>query len=130
MATTPSFTSTPRYAVASISTANTNRDGTGTIVSVATGVSAGTKVFEVVVQATATTTAGMVRLYVSTDSGSTWKLFDEVSISAATPSGTVKAQRVSTTYANFILPNSSTILGAAPHNAEAFNVIALAGDLT
>ena len=116
--------------MSSISTANTNRDGTGTITSVATGVAAGTKVFEVVVQATATTTAGMVRLFLSTDSGSTWKLFDEVAIAAATPSATVKGQRVSTTYANLILANSSTVIGASTHNAEAFNVVVLAGDLT
>lgn len=130
MATSPAFTSTPRYTQVSISTANTNRDGTGTIGSVITGVAAGTKIFEVVVQATGTTTAGMVRLFISTDSGSTWRLFDEVSISAATPSGTVKGTRVSTTYANLILPNASAQLGAATHNAESFQVVALAGDLT
>lgn len=130
MATSPAFTSTPRYASATVSAANTNRDGTGTIVSVLTGVAAGTKVFEVVVQATGTTTAGMVRLFVSTDSGTTWRLFDEVTIAAATPSGTVKATRVSTTYANLILANGSQVLGAATNNAESFAVIALAGDLT
>ena len=32
MATTPNFTSTSRLATASVSAANTNRDGTGTIV--------------------------------------------------------------------------------------------------
>lgn len=130
MATTPTFTSTPRYAQATVSAANTNRDGTGTIVSVITGASAGTKVFEVVTQATVTTTAGMVRLFISSDSGSTWRLFDEVSIAAATVSGTVKGNRVSTTYANLILPNASHQLGASTHNAESIQVIALAGDLT
>ena len=130
MASNPSFTSTPRYAQATVSTANTARDGTGTIVSIITGVTAGTKIFEVITQATVTTTAGMVRLFISSDSGSTWKLFDEVSIAAATVSGTVKGNRVSTTYANLILPNSSHQLGASTHNAESIHVIALGGDLT
>jgi len=130
MAANPSFTSTPRYAQGTVSTANTNRDGTGTIVSIITGVSAGTKIFEIITQATGTTTAGMVRLFVSTDSGSTWKLFDEVSIAAATPSATVKGNRVSTTYANLILPSSSHQLGASTHNAESIQVIVLGGDLT
>ena len=130
MATTPNFTSTSRLATAAVSTANTNRDGTGTIVSVITGVAAGTKVFEVDVTMTVTSTAGMVRLFLSSDSGSTWKLFDEVAIAAATASASVKATRVATQYTNLILPSASWILGASTHNAEASVVTALGGDLT
>lgn len=130
MATTPNFTSTSRLATASVSAANTNRDGTGTIVTVLTGVAAGTKVFEVDVQMTVTSTAGMVRLFLSSDSGATWKLFDEVAIAAATASASVKATRVATQYTNLILPSASWVLGAATHNAEASVVTALGGDLT
>ena len=130
MATTPNFTSTSRLATAAVSTANTNRDGTGTIVSVLTGVAAGTKCFEVVVQMTVTSTAGMVRLFLSSDTGSTWKLFDEVAIAAATVSASVKGTRVATQYTNLILPSASWILGASTHNAEASVVTALGGDLT
>lgn len=130
MATTPNFTSTSRLATASVSAANTNRDGTGTIVTVLTGVAAGTKVFEVDVQMTVTSTAGMVRLFLSSDTGATWKLFDEVAIAAATASASVKATRVATQYTNLILPSASWVLGAATHNAEASVVTALGGDLT
>ena len=130
MATTPNFTSTSRLATASVSAANTNRDGTGTIVTVLTGVAAGTKVFEVDVQMTVTSTAGMVRLFLSSDTGATWKLFDEVAIAAATVSASVKATRVATQYTNLILPSASWVLGAATHNAEASVVTALGGDLT
>jgi hypothetical protein len=63
VATSPTFTGTPRVGSSQVSAANTGRDGTGTIVDLLTGVAAGTKVFEVRVQATVTTTAGMVRLY-------------------------------------------------------------------
>ena len=130
MATTPNFTSPSRLATASVSAANTNRDGTGTIVTVLTGVAAGTKVFEVDVQMTVTSTAGMVRLFLSSDTGATWKLFDEVAIAAATASASVKATRVATQYTNLILPSASWVLGAATHNAEASVVTALGGDLT
>ena len=130
MATTPNFTSTSRLATASVSAANTNRDGTGSIIAVLTGVAAGTKVFEVDVQMTVTSTAGMVRLFLSSDSGTTWKLFDEVAIAAATASASVKATRVATQYTNLILPSASWVLGAATHNAEASVVTALGGDLT
>jgi len=130
MATNPSFTSTPRIGSVNIATANTGRDGTGTITSVLTGVTAGTKVFEVTVSPTVTTTAGMVRLFISQDSGTTWRLFDEITISAATPSATVKVARNTTVYTNLILSGTTSVLGASTHNAESINVFAFAGDLT
>jgi len=130
MSTKPAFTSTVRNAVGAVSAANTNRDGTGTIVSILTGVAAGTRVFEIDVKAIATTTAGMVRLFLSFDNGSTWKLYDEVLVSAVTPSASVAAFKGSITPPNLLLPNASTILGASTHNAETFNVFVIGGDLT
>jgi len=129
MATQPAFATVPRIGSAQVSAANTNRDGTGTLVTVITGVAAGTRIAEVVVEATVTTTAGMVRLYLSSDSGTTNRLFDEVAIAAATPSASVKTTRVSTVYTNLILPSASWQLRASTHNAEAMNVIALGADL-
>lgn len=130
MASIPNFTSTARLTASAVSAANTGRDGTGTIVSLISGVAAGTKVFEVDVQMTVTSTAGMVRLYLSSDSGASWKLFDEVAIAAATVSASVKGTRVSTLYSNLILPSSAHALGASTHNAEASVVTVMAGDLT
>lgn len=128
MATQPAFATVPRIGSAQVSVANTNRDGTtGTIVTVITGVAAGTRIAEVVVEATVTTTAGMVRLYLF--DGTNTRLFDEVAIAAATPSASVRATRVSTVYTNLILPSASWQLRASTHNAEAINVIALGADL-
>ena len=130
MSTKPAFTSTVRNAVGAVSAANTNRDGTGTIVSILTGVAAGTRVFEISVKALSTTTAGMVRLFISFDGGSTWKLYDEILVSAVTPSASVAAFKSSLTPPNLLLPNASTIIGASTHNAELFNVFVVGGDLT
>jgi hypothetical protein len=130
MASTPAFTSTPRLAHGQVSTANTNRDGTGTLVTLLTGVAAGTKVFEITAQATVTTTAGMVRIFISTDGGTTKRLYDELAIAAATVSASVKGTRITSTYSNLVLPDSSSILYASTHNAEAINVVVHAGDLT
>ena len=130
MATKPAFTSTPRHAFGAISAANTTRDGSGTIVTIMAGAAAGTRVFEIDIKATATTTAGMVRLFISFDNGATWKLYDEVPVLAVTPSGTVAAFRALVTPVNLLLPNATAVLGAATHNAEAFNVFAQGGDLT
>lgn len=130
MAFSPTFTSTPRLTSVNIATANANRDGTGTIVSLITGVAAGTKIFEINIEPTVTTTAGIVRVFITLDSGTTWRLFDEISVTAATPSASVKAARNTVVYNNLVLPGTTAQIGVSTHNAESINVFALAGDLT
>lgn len=130
MATNPTFTSTPRYDQVNVATANTAIDGTGTITTLVTGVAAGTKIFEINVQCAATSAAALVNVFISTDSGTTWRLFDQISVSAATSSTTVKATRNSTLYNNLILPNASTRLGVTTTISQSTNVNALSGDLT
>ena len=128
MATAPPFPSTPRVGSAQMSTANANRDGTGTIVDVLTGVSAGTRVSSVVVQAIVTTTAGMVRLYYY--DGTNTRLVDEIPIPAVTVSASQQGYRVQRYYNDLVLAGSTHKLQASTHNAETFNVVAFAGDLT
>jgi hypothetical protein len=127
MATTPSFATVPRIGMGQVTVANAGRDGSGTVVTILTGAATGTRIAEVVVQAIVTTTAGMVRLFLS--NGVTTRLLDEVSIAVATPSASVKATRVSTTYNNLVLPDNTWSLIAATNNAEAANVIAFGADL-
>jgi hypothetical protein len=141
MANLAQFTTQPIIETASVSVANTNRNGTGTIVSVAVGPlttagnGVGKMISQVLVQATATTTAGMVRFYISNNAGSTWALLEELAVTAATPSGTVTAFAAAVPLlAGLVLAggNGTTaqcLLGAAPHNAEAFNVIVMSGTL-
>lgn len=130
MASTPAYAATPRSLdIAQVSAANTNRDGTGTIVTVCTGAAAGTRVSAITVQATVTTTAGMVRIYLSTDSGSTWRLFDEILVSAITASGSVAAFRARRTYDDLVLTGTSDLIGASTVAAEAINVFTSAMDL-
>jgi hypothetical protein len=130
MAAAPTYAANPRSIDrAVVSAANTNRDGSGTIVSIATGSAAGFKVMEVVAQATVTTTAGMIRLFISTDSGSTWDLFDELPVGAVTVSASISAFRAVKNYNNLVLTGTTNRLGASTHNAEAFEVYALGADL-
>ena len=130
MASTPAYASSPRSIdIAQVSTANTNRDGTGTIVTVCAGVSAGTRVSALTIKATETTTAGTVRIFLSTDTGSTWRLFREVLVSAITASGTVQTFVSRIEFPDLVLTDTSDLLGAAPNNAETFNVIVHAMDL-
>jgi len=128
MASNPVFAVTPRIGMAELSVANTNRDGvTGTYVDIIVGASTGTRIAEIVVQASVTTTAGMVRLFVT--DGATTRMFDEVAVAAATVSASVKGTRLSTTYNNLILPNASWKIIASTHNANTINVFALGADL-
>jgi hypothetical protein len=127
MASSPVFAVTPRINSATISTANTSRDGTGAVSTVMTGASTGTRVAEIVVKANGTTTAGMCRIFLN--DGTNFYLFDEIAVPAVTPSASVQTARVLTTYANLILPSSSWSIRASTHNAESMTVTALGADL-
>lgn len=130
MGTTPSYANTPRVIdVATVSAANTNRDGTGTIVTIATGAASGTRINQVVTQPVVTTTAGMIRLYISVDGGSTWNLFDELPVAAVTVSASVPGARNEANYTSLVLTGTTNKLGASTHNAEAHRVYALGADL-
>lgn len=125
MATDPTFTATAKVGIGQLTTANTNRDGTGTIVTVFTAGASGSRINEVVIQATGTTTLGSVSLFIH--DGSNSRLFDEIAIAAATPSATVQATRVVKRYDELVIPTGYS-LRAAPTKSETFNVIAEGGD--
>lgn len=131
MATAPSFIATPRIGVGSVSTANTNRDGTGTIVDIITGAATGTRILEVVVKADGDPADCTVTLFLY--DGSNSHIFDEIDLgNPAAGSATVASYRGTLTYANLVLPSASWKLQAAITAAPtpgAVKVIALGGDL-
>jgi len=128
MAANPSFISTPRIGVASVSTANTAIDGTGTITDLITGAAAGTRILEIDAQCSATSAAALINLFLW--NGTTWTLFDQISITAATSSNTVKANRNFTAYTNLVLPDATWKVGCTTTISQATRVYALGGDLT
>lgn len=126
MASNANYAATPRTAVAQLSAANTNRDGTGTIVTVFTAGASGSRVDDLLITATAATTAGVVRLYIH--DGTTARLWREVLVSAITPSTTVSPFSAVLTNLALLL-QSGYSLRASTNNAEAFNVcVTRAGD--
>jgi len=127
MAADPAFAVTPRIASVNVATANTNRDGSGTVATLITGAATGTRIAEIVVQARVTTTAGMVRIFLH--DGTTFFFFDEISIAAATVSASVKGTRQSVIYNNLVLPSASWSVRVSTHNAESIDVTALGADL-
>lgn len=122
MSTTANYASVPVAAVAVLSTANTNRDGTGTLVTILSGGTSGTRVDDIRISATGTTTAGMIRFYLSLDGGTTSRLLFEVPVSAVTPSGTVQSFQTVLTNLGILLPDANAMLRASTNNAESFHV--------
>ena len=125
MASTPNYTKDPKTSTAIISAANTNRDGTGTLVTLVTAGTNSSRVERITVTATGTTTSGMIRFFV--DDGTNIRLWKEINVLPATPSATVKAFAVELSGLSFILQTGRTIK-ASTHNAESFSLIAEYGD--
>ncbi len=128
MASEPQFVAVPVIGVATVSTANTNRDGSGTIADILTGATNGTRISKVTIAATVTTTAGIVRLYIY--NGSAYFLYREILVPAITVSGSVAGFSYVLELLGeraLILPNNWK-LGASTHNAQAFHVTAEGGN--
>jgi hypothetical protein len=133
MAALGNFASNPKTAVAVVSTANTNRDGTGTLATIVSGatrdmaasppLAGGTRVDALAVAATGTTTAGMLRLFLH--DGTNARLLAEVPVAAVTPSATLAAWAVRLTKEScdfmpiVLAPGASLRMGT--HNAETFH---------
>ncbi len=118
---TPIFGQTLKNAYGQVTVANTARDGTGTLVTMFTAGANGSKVMETEVHATVTTTAGMVRIFISEDAGTTKRLYKEILVSAVTVGANTAGFNSNTAYDNFILP-ASAVVYASTHIGEAINV--------
>lgn len=127
MALNPTFAVTPRIGNVSIATADSSYTSPTNVGNLITGASSGTRVAEVVVKNAATSSTAIVRLFLH--DGSTYYLFDEFPIVAATGSATVAQSRVSTSYNNLVLPNNSWSLRVTTSVSQATHVTALGADL-
>lgn len=127
----PTLTQTPNLKYVQASVANTNRDGTtGTYSSTLSWGTNGGLVDHIKFHATVTTAAGMLRIFISNDSGSTWRLLDEVPTQGVTPSGTVAAEDHVWTPPNN-LPLNIPINGQLKfntNNAETWNIFVQESD--
>jgi hypothetical protein len=131
MAINPSYAAAPRCGLAQIATANPNRDGTGAVSAVFVAGAGGSRVDALAIKATATTTAGMVRLFIG--DGANNRLLAEVPVQAVTPSAVAPTWEWCARSETFfqvlpiIIPPGYS-LSASTHNGETFNVIVSGGD--
>lgn len=124
----PRFKDPGKTWVGQVSTANTNLDGSGTIATIVTAGSNGSLIEMVRVKAVVTTTAGMIRIFLH--DGSNARLYKEISVTPATPSGTVQsfeAEFMPDLDAPLVL-QSGWSLRASTNNAETFNIFVTGGD--
>lgn len=119
------FTQVPVIGMVKIATINTATDGSGTLGTVITGSTDGTKITSVTIKAEVSTTAGMVRLFI--DNGTTIHLIYEQNIAAITKSATVAAFYNNIFFDDLILP-SGYILKAGTEKGESFSIIAFGGN--
>ena len=139
MASLAQFAVAPTLDAVAVSAANTNRDGTGTLATVASGpvtlaaAGVGKRISRVRVKAVSTTTAGMLRFFISANNGANIFLIHEEPVRAIIPSATVASFSVEIEeLAGLVLPggngsNVQAILYCSTHNAEVFHVTAEGG---
>lgn len=128
MAAAPIFVGSTQTTGSTVSAANTNRDGTGTIVDILTSGASGSVLYKIVAKATSTTTAGMLRIYLK--KSATYYLMAELPVSAVTPSGSVESYRGELNFPpdNPLPLEAGDIIGVSTHVAETFKVTAFYGD--
>lgn len=106
------LTATPSYAVVphigsaiANATLDTSLTAPTNIATPFTGVAAGSKIEEIVMEALGTTVLGVINVFLF--DGSTYHLYDQFLVPIVTSSTTALAWRAARTYTNLILPSAS-----------------------
>lgn len=124
MATSPQYAAVPLSPAVLLSTANPNRDGTGTVVQLVPASANGSRVDDITIQAQGATSAGMVRFFLKR--GSLFFLLQEVLVSAQTPSATELAFSAHILNLAWVLDPTSE-LHVATEKGEAIAVLVTRG---
>lgn len=119
----------PKTRVVNFATANTARDGTGTIATLVTAAAGGERIDNLFFNAAGTTTAGVLRVFYKEASADTWRLLEELLVTAVTPSTTVKTFETQSAKLIGFTFGAGNMLGVATHNAEAFNAVLVSGEI-
>lgn len=117
---------TAKTGLATISTANSNLDGTGSVTTVITGASNGTLIKSVIIKAVTSTSKGMIRFFIDDGSGINTGLLFEVPVPAVAISGVTMAFETKVNM-NFTL-NQGYTFKVSTENADTFNIICEALD--
>lgn len=133
MSATPGFASTVNNGTALLGAVETNTQVPTTASVIITAGASGTKIEEIVIEAssaslTPTTAAGLVYLYLY--DGTTYHLFDTITITAVTGSATVAPFRTNKTYSNLFIKSGWSLRASQSlaGNASILKCHAFGGD--
>ena len=129
--TSPIFALTPELAIATVTTATTDRTGatmtnTVTLLTAATN---GTKITQIGAKVAGTNAATGVLIFISDSSGANFKLFDEIALTPVTASTTTTSQRAVTAYSDLQLKAGQVVkVGITVAVTDGVNCFAIKGD--
>lgn len=128
MSTDPEFTSVINSKISQVSVANVALDGTGTLVDIFVAGAGGSRLDQILVNAIATTTAGVIRFFYK--DGANTRLIGETLVDAVVPSTILEAWNadVSLSAAGYLLLKTGDKIQASTHNGEIFNITTIGGD--
>jgi hypothetical protein len=114
-------------------TANTNRDGTGTVATLVSGGADGKRIDRITITGTGTTTAGVIRIYLY--DGTNTRLIKEILVTAITPSTSIEVYyndwyRADGKALLYLPPDANYAIKVSTHIGETFNVVAYGGSYT
>jgi hypothetical protein len=107
MSSSPTFFGTPNTARARLGTNDASRTAPANVTTLVTAAAGGTKVEEIVVMGAGTTVADNVLLWIY--DGANYRNYDEVLVTAVTPSTSLAAFRRRLTYDNLVLKSGESL---------------------
>lgn len=126
MSASAQFAATPKIGQARISTANTNRDGTGTVATLFTAGVNGSRVDSLSIKASGATSTGMIRFFVH--DGTNIRLLTEDEVYDINPTSTDRTHESYIELAGGLALPTGYSLRVSTENAEQFDVMAFGGD--
>jgi len=121
MATDPIFYTVPYQSQTQFSTANTARDGTGTLATIVDNNAGSTpiRIDRIRLSATTTTTAGKIRWF--WDDGTNVRYYTAFDVQAITATATVEPWQIVLNFPRGLIVKAGWRLKFSTHNAETFN---------
>lgn len=126
MSGTPNYASAAHIGSASINTADTSLTAPSSVGTVFSAAANGSRVDRATIQATGTTTQGLVRLFLH--DGATYRLIAEIPVLPVVPSSTQAAFHADVTFDGGLNMQTGWSLRATCSKSEAFMVTAFGGD--
>lgn len=129
--TSPIFALVPEAKFVTVTAATTDRTGATTtnLVELLTAATDGTKITQIGAKVAGNNGATLVLIFITNTSGTSPKLYDEISLPAITASTTTTSQRSVTAYSDLQLKSGQKVLvGITVAVTDGVNIFAIKGD--